>query len=219
MTDIENIDTNDDLNVNSILNKALDRKFNQKSTAAAGAKNLATLRKLLEGNEDYPPSEDLWRQLIFHIVHKKEDKNNMKSIQSQLKQEIDQPYHPSLPEPTLARFYYQGEYFFLDGKNQIYQSDPSNPLVGILVGNIYSEKDEKTSTFIHKVKLHKKDVCQLNCLDVLDKKIHDRDYYIDSDKTVYRGLHPQTSLIYPIGKLNKEGKIELKPIVKVQSEH
>lgn len=217
----ENQDEGED--VVTILNKTLDKKFHQKTVATRSAKGLATLRKLLEGNTEYPPTEELWKQLIYHIVVKKEERKDIEKINMQLKHEVEQveQYKPSLPEPILVRFYYQGEYFFIDGKNQIYQMDGSNPLVGILVGNIYNENDEKDEkgNSVYKVRLHKKEICKLTNMNVELKKIHDRDYYVDKDKNVYRGMHPQTSLIYSIGKLNKDGKIELKITAKTQSEH
>jgi len=157
------------------------------------------IRKLLDGNEEFPPSEDLWNQIVY--LAKQPTKKN---LQEHMIAETN-TYKPSLPEPDLARFFYQGEYYFLDSHNQIYQTDPGNPLVGNLVGHIDLDKNTRT----YQVTINKKVIHSIPGHQVKPREIHKRTYYLDADRKVYQGLHPDHPYLYQIGTLNKEGKIEL----------
>lgn len=162
------------------------------------SRGIQGIRNLLEGNEEYPPSEDLWMQLL-NIVHQP----TRKTIQEQMTSE-EKSFRPALPEPEVARFFYQGEYYFLDSHGQIYQTDPANPLVGNLIGAI-----EKTNNSTLQAKINGKVVHVLSEHSVKRKEIHKNTYYLDETRQVYRGLHPKHPFIYSIGSLNNEGKIEL----------
>lgn len=155
------------------------------------------LRKLIQGQEEYPPSQDLWEQMIYMISQPAK-----KNVQETMISEMNQ-YKPSLPEPTLARFFHDGEYFFIDSSFQIYRTDPKNPLVGNLVGCVRKEED------LLIVKIDGKDIHTIIGVKVKEGDFHKRTYYTDSDKHVYRGFHPGNNLIFQVGSLNKEGRIEL----------
>lgn len=189
----------------TILDQELNKKFHQKTDS--NHQGIAALRKLIAGNEEYPPSEDLWRQILYHLK-KRSDQKKFRQIKQQLQQEVEQ-YRPALPEPILIRFYHLGEYYFLDGKNQIYQTDPGNPMVGNLVGQI--NPPDLPNQPNYQVVINQKVVHTLPEHKVKERKIHNRTYYVNSNDHVFRGLHPQHPYIYSMGKLNQEGKIELDP--------
>ena len=167
-------------------------------------KGISTIRKLLEGNEAYPPSEDLWGQII-RATKKPHPEKEMWVIQDKMKRETN-TYKPSLPEPTVSRFFYQGEYYFLDDKNQIYKTDPGNALVGNQVGSIYM--DPSNPNEFH-VKIGNNVIHTIRGITVKPTEIHKKSYYIDDLKQVYQGIHPKHPYLYQIGTLNSGGKIEL----------
>lgn len=164
-------------------------------------KGISVIRKLLEGNEAYPPTEDLWGQIV-RAAKKPSPEKEMWIVQDKMKREA-KTYKPSLPEPTVARFFYQGEYYFLDDHNQIYKTDPGNPLIGNHVGHITRDDQVFNVTIggkiIHTIKGH----------GVKETEIHNKKYYIDDLKQVYQGIHPKHPYLYQIGILNISGKIEL----------
>lgn len=163
---------------------------------------MQALQKLVEGNEDYPPSIILWNQMLELIKEEKQE-DNLEIIQAEIEREINR-YKPGLPEPLLARVFYDGKYYYLDPRGNLYRSDPGNPMVGNLVGSIHTnDKDETVVT------IDKRDVLILPQFDFEERQIYSKKYYLDSSRGVYRGLHPGQKLVYRIGKLNQEGKIEL----------
>jgi len=165
--------------------------------------SISTLRTLIDGATEYPPSEDLWLQIV-NLATKNKELGKFLGIQKKMRHEVDQ-YKPSLPEPTLARIFIKGEYYYLDAKNNIYKSDPGNPLVGNLIGHIETSPNDSN---MH-VMINKEEVCLIKSIEVKEDIKYDKHFYIDSKKEVYRGLHPKLKYVYSIGKLNSEGKIEL----------
>jgi hypothetical protein len=164
-------------------------------------KGISVIRKLLEGNEAYPPTEDLWGQIV-RATKKPSPEKEMWVVQDKIRRETN-TYKPALPEPTVARFFYQGEYYFLDDRNQIYKTDPGNALVGNHVGEIYQENGD------FQVKINGNVIHTIKGRPVKATEIHKKSYYIDDLKQVYQGFHPKHPYLYQIGILNSNGKIEL----------
>lgn len=158
--------------------------------------SISHIRKLFrdEENRKYPPSLDLWKQLLDILDNKTDDEDEFNKVQQQLRFSV-QRYKPSLPEPTLIKFLYDGKYYFLDPKSQIYKINDKHPLTGDLVGYI---KDKQ-------VIINDKCVKILDTFDVKNQKLYQKDYYVDQNR-VFEGLHPNLPYIYHIGKL-KNGKI------------
>lgn len=174
--------------------------------------SIANLRKLLEDQEEYPPSETLWQQII-NLAKKKTTTDDFNTIQQKMIGEMRQMqggdneyYKPSLPEPMLSRFFYKGEYYFLDGKDQIYKTDPSNPLVGNLVGQIIKSTDPEA---LFEVIIDGKPIHKIKPIRVKPKELYGRHYYMDGGRNIYRGLHSQRDYIHKIGTFSMEGKIIL----------
>lgn len=180
----------------------LDKKFHRRLISNSNT-GIHALRKLIEGNESYPPPIDLWQQMIYQIKKDpliKAENKVTNDLDRELKK-LDQGYYqPSLPEPTLARFYYQGVYYYLDGKRQIYTADATEPLIGVLAGEIKDNGE---------VYLNQRHVLTLETTQVEQKEIHQKIFYLDSEKSVYEGVHPMLNYLSKMGTLTEEGRIQL----------
>lgn len=162
------------------------------------------LRQILEDHHTYPPSEQVWKEILDLAA---EQKPALESIQARMRKETER-YKPSLPEPLLARFYHQGVYYYLDARNNLYQHDPGNALVGNLVGCLKLTTNEDNKPVI-KVIVRDQTISEIPQVSVSEKEMYHRTYYLGDRKRVFRGLHPQRNLIYMIGRMNSENKIEL----------
>jgi hypothetical protein len=154
------------------------------------------LAKIIEGNELYPPSEEIWKKVIG-LVRKKEDMTIIE-LQTKMKNEMDR-FKVGLPEPELARFFYDGNYYFLDSYMNIYEQDGDNPLIGNLVGKI----EDNT------IKIKDKETIILKSLNVVEKELYNNKYYMDDNNFIYKGFHPKLAYIHKIGKLGNGNKIVL----------
>ena len=168
------------------------------------SRGISLIRKLLEGNESYPPSEDLWHQIV-RASKRPTPERQFRTLQDKMRQETN-IYKPALPEPSLARFFYQGEYYYLDDHNQIYKTDPGNPLVGNHVGEIKTASSEPKK---YEVTISGKVIHTIRGHDVKEQEIHKKSYYIDEERKVYQGIHPKHPYLYQIGQLSQDGKIQL----------
>tara|TARA_R100001163_G_C5068510_1_gene209043 strand:+ start:15125 stop:15646 length:522 start_codon:yes stop_codon:yes gene_type:complete len=171
------------------------------------SRGISYIRKLLEGNEQYPPSEELWDQIV-RSSKKLTPERQFRTIQDKMRRETNVYYKPSLPEPNLARFFYQGEYYFLDDANQIYKTDSGNALVGNHVGFI-EQKNKSDINAGFDVTINGKIIHTILPRVTKEETIHNRHYYINSEMQVFEGFHPGHPYCFQIGNLNKEGKIEL----------
>lgn len=168
--------------------------------------SIAELRKLVEGNETYPPSEMLWKHVVM-LAEKKTEKSTFNNLQEQMKREANK-YRPSLPEPKVSRFHHDGKYYYLDANNRIYEIDEENPIVGNLVGEISGDK----------VIINKEEVYKIPKVIVSEKKIEikvegkiidEKMYYVDDERKMYRGFHINHPYVVMIGKLTSCGKIDI----------
>lgn len=165
--------------------------------------SIVQLRKILDGNEAYPPSEDLWLQIVGLAKMSRED-GKIKTIQQRMKREVE-IYKPNLPEPVLSRLFFKGIYYYLDGKNNLYKPDGGNPLVGNHVGQIRKNIENDCFEVVIDGEVHH----TIENKTATEQVIHEKHYYVDLENKVFRGLHPQLNFIYQIGSLNKHNKIEL----------
>ena len=172
---------------------------------AKGKMNL--IRELIGGKREYPPSEEVWQQ-ILDVLDEKAQPESLAAVQERIRRETNR-YKPSLPEPLLARVYHHGVYYYLDPRNNLYEGDSGNVLVGNLVGHIKEEIDPETKKSVIKVFLKGQELMAIPRIDVEESEMYGRMYYKTEDKKVYRGLHPGHNYIYLVGKLNHENKISL----------
>ena len=159
---------------------------------------LADLRKLIDGHQDYPPSEALWKQLVNLIEAKNTKENRYQQLKDRLRRETEH-CSVSLPEPVIARFHHQGQYYYLDPKGNIYQLDDENPIVGNLVGHVLDGAD---------VIIHNQSVFKIPEISISAKELYQREYYLDANKGVYKAFHPNHPFIYQVGTLTPSGKIK-----------
>jgi hypothetical protein len=163
------------------------------------------LRKLLDSNEAYPPSQELWKD-ILKLAGKRGGKSHDEKIlelQEQMRREANK-YRPGLPEPEVARFMYNDKFYYLDGKAQIYDMDDDNPMVGNLAGEIRQEGD-KIVVIIRgeRVKEFNPEGLEMKELEMYGKK------YYTNGRDVYTGLHPKHKYVHKMGVLNASNKIML----------
>lgn len=183
---------------------------------------VAKLRKLLEKehNQEYPPSEDLWKTILQITLKPKEENldQQLKILRARAKHEEDL-YKPNLPEPLVTAFYHQRKLYYLDSHMQVYQTDPGNPLVGNLVGKLQPnpENPKKLDFILNTDKSNHQDgdtqdnqsEFTITTTKVKKKTMHNKVYYTDLEHKIYRGLHPNLNLIYHVGELTEEGRIKL----------
>lgn len=168
---------------------------------------MEALREILSDNQTYPPSSVVWQQ-ILELATERTPEQNIASVQARMRREADR-YKPALPEPQLARFYHHGMFYYLDARQNIYKHDDGNALVGNLVGLIKEAVDPVSAQTSWDVIINKEVVMSIPKLNVKEMDLYHRTYYVDDQKSTYRGLHPQLKFIHLIGKLTDENKIIL----------